>query len=62
VRRSDASVQLHVRDWEFPREHWKHLRTTNSIESPFAWVRLRTSAAKRFKKVANATADRYNRM
>jgi transposase-like protein len=51
------------RDWEratafydFPREHWKHLRTTNIVESPFATVRLRTAAAKRFKKVASATA------
>lgn len=50
-------------DWErmvtfygFPKEHWKHLRTTNIVESPFASVRLRTSAAKRFKKVASATA------
>jgi hypothetical protein len=33
-----------------------HLRTTNIVESPFAAVRLRTTAAKRFKKVANATA------
>jgi putative transposase len=51
------------RDWErmvtfyqFPREHWKHLRTTNIVESPFAALRLRTGAAKRFKKVSNATA------
>jgi transposase-like protein len=50
-------------DWErlvtfsqFPREHWRHLRTTNVVESPFAAVRLRTSAATRFKKVASATA------
>jgi putative transposase len=50
-------------DWErlvtfyqFPREHWPHLRTTNIVESPFATVRLRTTAAKRFKKVENATA------
>jgi putative transposase len=50
-------------DWErlvtfyhFPREHWSHLRTTNVVESPFATVRLRTTAAKRFKKVENATA------
>ncbi len=50
-------------DWErlvtfyaFPKEHWKHLRTTNVVESPFAAVRLRTAAAKRFKKVDNATA------
>jgi len=51
------------RDWErmvtfyqFPREHWKHLRTTNIVESPFAGLRLRTEAAKRYKKVENATA------
>jgi hypothetical protein len=42
--------------YDFPREHWKHLRTTNPVESPFAAVRLRTDAGKRYKKVANATA------
>jgi len=42
--------------YAFPHEHWKHLRTTNIIESPFAAVRLRTSAAKRFKRVDHATA------
>jgi transposase-like protein len=42
--------------YALPEGHWKHLRTTNVIESPFAAVRLRTDAAKRFKKVANATA------
>jgi transposase-like protein len=42
--------------YEFPEQHWKHLRTTNVIESPFAAVRLRTGASKRFKKVASATA------
>ena len=42
--------------YDFPEPHWRHLRTTNVVESPFAAVRLRTSAAKRFKKVANATA------
>lgn len=26
---------------DFPAEHWRHVRTTNSIESPFATVRLR---------------------
>src|ERR687894_142934 len=41
---------------QFPREHWRHLRTTNVVESPFAAVRLRTTAAKRFKKVDSATA------
>jgi transposase-like protein len=36
--------------------HWKHLRTTKPVESPFAALRLRTDAAKRYKKVENATA------
>jgi transposase-like protein len=36
--------------YHFPEPHWPHLRTTNVIESPFAGVRLRTNAAKRFKK------------
>jgi putative transposase len=39
-----------------PKEHWTHIRTTNVVESPFSSVRLRTDAAKRFKKVQNATA------
>jgi transposase-like protein len=28
--------------YDFPAEHWTHLRTTNPIESTFATVRLRT--------------------
>ena len=28
--------------YDFPAEHWKHLRTTNPIESTFATVRHRT--------------------
>jgi hypothetical protein len=27
--------------FDYPAEHWKHLRTTNPIESTFATVRLR---------------------
>ena len=42
--------------YDFPEPHWQHLRTTNVIESPFSSVRLRTNAAKRYKKVDNATA------
>lgn len=42
--------------YSYPTEHWRHLRTSNIIESPFATLRLRTDAAKRFKKVENATA------
>ena len=52
-----------TRDWErlvsffdYPQEHWIHLRTTNIVESPFHAVRLRTDASRRFKKVENAEA------
>ena len=41
---------------QFPREHWRHWRTTNGVESPFATARRRTGAATRFKKVDSATA------
>jgi putative transposase len=41
------------KDWEqlttfydFPAEHWRHLRTTNPIESSFATVKLRTKVTK----------------
>ncbi len=41
------------RDWvqltafyDYPAEHWRHLRTTNPIESAFATVRLRTRVTK----------------
>jgi putative transposase len=49
-----------LRDWEdfvrfyqFPKEHWVHLRTSNPIESIFAGVRLRTDAAKRLRSREN---------
>jgi len=32
--------------YDFPAEHWKHLRTTNPIESTFATVRHRTTRVK----------------
>jgi putative transposase len=57
-----AVDRLH-HDWErlvtfyqFPKEHWPHVRTTNVVESPFAAVRLRTTAGKRYKRVDSATA------
>jgi transposase-like protein len=57
------AVETLERDWgrlvafyAFPEAHWRHLRTTNVVESPFAAVRLRTAAGKRYRKVANATA------
>ncbi len=58
-----AAAATLERDWErmvtfydFPEAHWKHLRTTNPVESPFASVRLRTNAGKRYKRVQGATA------
>src|SRR5262249_25294944 len=56
VERLADDWQRLVTFYQFPHEHWVHLRTTNIVESPFATVRLRTTAAKRFKKVENATA------
>ena len=56
ARRLEEDWDRLVTFYAFPKEHWKHLRTTNVVESPFAAVRLRTAAAKRFKKVENATA------
>jgi transposase-like protein len=32
--------------YDFPAEHWKHVRTTNPVESTFATVRLRTTRTK----------------
>jgi transposase-like protein len=32
--------------FDFPAEHWVHLKTTNAIESTFATVRLRTKVTK----------------
>lgn len=40
----DAEVLLSF--FDFPVEHWIHLKTTNPIESTFATVRLRTKVTK----------------
>ena len=46
-----AAADCLERDWndfitfyDFPQEHWSHLRTSNPIESIFAGVRLRLLA------------------
>jgi len=41
-----ANWERLVTFFDFPAEHWKHLRTTKVIESPFATVRLRERATK----------------
>jgi transposase-like protein len=51
-----------VTSYAFPKAHWKHLRTTNVVESPFAAVRLRTAAAKRFKTNAPPPDLVYTRL
>jgi len=42
-------VERMVTYYDYPEEHWRHLRTTNPIESVFAAVRLRTNAMKRLR-------------
>jgi len=49
----DRAVERLIKDrerllafYDFPAEHWKHIRTTNPIESTFATVRLRTVKTK----------------
>ncbi|MGH9460492.1 MAG: IS256 family transposase [Vicinamibacteria bacterium] len=56
VRVLDEDWERMVTFFSFPKPHWQHLRTSNVVESPFAALRLRTDAAKRFKKVETATA------
>ena len=62
-RSYEAAAEALERDWDrmitfhdFPKEHWGHIRTTNPVESPFAALRLRTDAAKRYKRVDRAIA------
>jgi transposase-like protein len=49
----DKAVDCLIKDrdrlltfYDFPAEHWKHIRSTNPIESTFATVRLRTTKTK----------------
>jgi transposase-like protein len=39
-------LEVLVTFFDFPAEHWIHLKTTNPIESTFATVRLRTKVTK----------------
>ena len=49
----DKAVECLIKDrepllafYDFPAEHWKHLRTSNVIESAFATIRHRTVRSK----------------
>jgi putative transposase len=55
------------RDWaaltafyDFPGEHWRHLRAPNTIESSFATVKLRTRVTKGAGSKKAALAMAYN--
>jgi len=58
--------------YDFPAEHWRHLRTTNPIESTFATVRLRhrrtkgsgsrTASLTMVFKLAKAAEKRWRRL
>jgi putative transposase len=58
--------------YDYPAEHWRHLRTTNPIESPFATVRARTDITKgpgnreagvaMIYKLLEATEGRWRRL
>ncbi len=45
-RRSPSDLDVLLAFYDFPAEHWIHLRTTNPIESTFATVRLRQRVTK----------------
>ena len=45
--------------YDFPAEHWRHLRTTNPIESSFATVKLRTRVTKGSGSKSAALAMAY---
>ncbi len=42
----DPAPERELAFCDIPAEHWKHIRTTNPIESTFATVRLRTTKTK----------------
>jgi len=43
VKCLESSRDVLLTFYDFPAEHWRHIRTTNPIESTFATVRLRTT-------------------
>ncbi len=44
--RSKPDAEALLAFYDFPAEHWRHLKTSNPIESTFATVRLRTKVTK----------------
>lgn len=56
----DRDVLLNF--YDFPAEHWKHIRTSNPIESTFASVRHRTKKTKGCLSRKTALAMTYKLM
>ncbi|MDQ0701009.1 transposase-like protein [Streptomyces sp. W4I9-2] len=56
VKKITDDVDALLAFYDFPAEHWVHLRTTNPIESAFATVRLRTKVTKGAGRAAAALA------
>lgn len=59
----EKAVKALLRDWErmitfyrFPQDHWRYIRTTNIVVSPFNSVQLRTTASRHYKRVEGAKA------
>ncbi len=46
VKKVTDDVDVLLAFYEYPAEHWIHLRTTNPIESPFSTVQLRTKVTR----------------
>jgi putative transposase len=46
VKKIEDDEEALLAYYDYPAEHWRHLRTTNPIESPFATVRARTDITK----------------
>ena len=45
--------------YDFPREMWKHIRTTNALEGLFHTVRLRTDKIGAFRNEASCVLIVY---
>jgi putative transposase len=56
VKKITDDVEELLAFYDFPAEHWIHLRTTNPIESTFATVRLRTKVTRGAGSAAAALA------
>ena len=72
VRKITGQLDVLLAFYDFPIEHWIHLRTTNPIESTFSTVRLRTKVTRgagsrkaglaMAYKLLDAAQDRWRRI